>query len=98
MALFAAETCSEKSLYQFPSVGEPDDLAAETNHVQIIVLDALVRRKVFVDQTGADTRDFVGCHTCSDSASTNSYTTIHFPGSDGPRQRNDKIRIVIIRL
>ena len=45
MTLRTAESCGEKSLDQFPGQRVTDNLPSEANHVQIVVLDALVRRE-----------------------------------------------------
>ena len=49
MPLRPAELCGEKSLDQFPGQRVTDNLPSEANQVQIIVLDALVRRETFVN-------------------------------------------------
>jgi len=51
MTLRPAELCGEKSLDQFPGQRVTDNLPSKANHVQIVVLDPLVRREVFVNQT-----------------------------------------------
>ena len=77
MTLRAAETRGEKGLHQLPSERVADDEAAEADQVQIVVLDALVRGKVFMDQAGAHARHFVGGDGGAHAAATNGYAAIH---------------------
>jgi hypothetical protein len=98
MALRAAESRSEKCLHQFPGEGVTDYKPAETDHVQIIVLDALVRRKGFVNQTGADARNLVRNDRRPDATPADGHAPRYFSTRDGARQRHDKVRIVIVRL
>ena len=53
MPLRAAEARGEEGLDQFPGKRGTDDEAPETDHVQIVVLHALMRRERLVDQAGA---------------------------------------------
>ena len=73
-----------------------DHKASEADHIQIVVLDALTRRKGLMNQAGPNPRHFVRGDRCSDTASTDGYATIHFSTSDGTGQRYDKIGIVIV--
>ncbi len=59
MPFHAAESRVEKCLNQFPSEGVADYEAPEANQVQIVVLDALMRRKSFVNQARPNPRHFV---------------------------------------
>jgi hypothetical protein len=49
MPLSVAESCGEKWFDQFPGERMADHEATEEDHVQIVVLDALVCREVLVD-------------------------------------------------
>ncbi len=98
MALFAAKACRKESLNQFPCIGDADNLAAETDDIQVIVLNALVRGKRFMNQAGANSNDLIGRHVGADPAAANGDAAVHIPGSDRPGQRNHEIRIVIVRL
>ena len=60
MSFGAAEARREKSLNQFPGSRVADDQAAEADHVQVVVLDALVRGKRLMNQARANTRHLVG--------------------------------------
>ena len=50
MAICTAESGCEKCLQQFPSERTTHNTAPEADQVQIVVLDALVRRKGIMDQ------------------------------------------------
>jgi hypothetical protein len=98
MAILPTEGRREKSLDQFPRFSTADDLAAETDQVKIVILDALVRRKCFVNETRANAREFVSRHAGPYSAATNRNAAIHLSGGNSAGQRKHKIRIVIVRL
>ena len=95
-ALRADEPRGEKCLHQFPGEGMTDHEAAKTDQVQIVVLDALMRRKVFVNQAGPNPRHFVRADRCTNPAATNAHTAFHRPGGNRAGQRHDEIRIVIV--
>lgn len=98
MPLRAAETRGEKGLHQFPSESVTDDESAEADQVEIVILDALVRGKSFVNQTRADAGNFVRGDRCSNSAATDGHATLHVSVGNRTGQRHDKIRIIIFRL
>ena len=98
MTLSVAESRGEKCLNQFPGERMANHEAAEANHVHVVVLDALVCGKCFMDQARPDARHFVRDDRCPDTASTNGHAAIHLPASDCPGQRHDKIRIIIAAL
>ena len=98
MALGAAEARREKGLNQLPGGRVADDEAAEADHVQVVVLDALVRGKRFMDQARADARHLVGGDRSAHAAAANGDAAIHRAGGNRAGQWHDKIRIVIVRL
>ena len=72
--------------------------APEADHVQIVVLNALMRRKGFMNQAGANSRHFVRNDRCPNAASTDCQAAIHVSVGNGAGQRHDKIRIIIVHL
>jgi hypothetical protein len=96
--LFTAEARGEKSLQQFPRIGEADDLTPETDQVQIIILDPLMRGERLMYQAGTDSWNLVGSNTGPNTAAADGDTTVHFPGRNRPSLRNDKIRVVVVGL
>jgi hypothetical protein len=74
----------------------PDYEAPETEHVQIVVLDTLMRRKGFMNQAGPHPRHFVRDNRCPDTTSTDGHAAIHLPASDGAGQGNNLVRIIIV--
>jgi hypothetical protein len=72
----------------------PHDEAAKAHHIQIVVLDALVRRKAFVDQAGTNSHDFVRRDGRTDPAATDTHPPIHVSRGNGVGQRHNEIRII----
>ncbi len=83
MTLRSAESCDKKCLNQFPSQGVTDHEAAETDQIEIVVLNTLVRGKRLVNQTRADAGNFVRDDRCSNSASTDGDAALHISASNG---------------
>lgn len=98
MPLRAAETRGDKGLHQFPSESVTDHESAEADQVEIVILDALVRGKSFVNQTRADAGNFVGDYASTNPAATDGHAPIHGSAGNRTGQRHDKIRIIIFRL
>ena len=98
MAFRAAEARRKKGLHQLPGERVTDNETAEADNVEIVVLDALVCGKCFMDQACAGTRHLVRGHTRPNAASAYGDASAHFAARDGARQRNHEIRVVIIRL
>ena len=73
-----------------------DHEAAKTDQVQIVILDNLMRRKVFVNQAGPDPRYFVCADCRPDTTAADSNAAFHRPGGNRAGQRHDEIRIVIV--
>jgi hypothetical protein len=73
-----------------------NDKAPKADYVQIVILDALVRRERFMNQAGPDARHFIRGDRCSDTAPAGGYSTFQVSASHRLGERNDKIRVVII--
>src|ERR1039457_3990639 len=73
MTLRAAESRGEKCLNQFPSECVTDYQAPEADHVQIVVLDALVSRKGLMNQAGPNPCHFVRDDRCPNTTSTDGH-------------------------
>jgi hypothetical protein len=98
MTLRATESRGEKCLDQFPSEGVTDYEAPKADHVQIVILDALVRRKGFMNQAGPNSLHFVRDDRCANTASTDGDAALYLSSSYGAGQRYDKIRIIVVHL
>ncbi len=98
MTLRAAESRGEKCLNQFPGQRVTDNLPSEADHVQIVVLDALVRREIFMNQAGPNPRHFVRADRCPNTASTDGHAALHLSAGHRAGQRHDKIRIIIVQI
>ena len=59
VTLGLAEFSGQKSLHKVPGHHGPHDPATQTNNVHMIILDSLPSREVIVDQSSADSRNFV---------------------------------------
>jgi len=98
MALRAAEARREEGLDDLQRNRVADDEAAEADHVQVVVLDALVRGERFMNEARANARHLICGNASSHSAAANGHTPIHFATRHGTRQTHDKIGIVIVGL
>ena len=74
MALRADESRGEKCLHQFPGEGVTDHETAETDQVQIVVLDALMRQKIVINQAGTNPRHLICADRCADTAATDAHS------------------------
>jgi hypothetical protein len=88
----------EEGLNQLPRGRVADDEAAEADDIEVVVLDALVRGKCFMDQARAGARHLIGGHTRPNAAAAHGHAPVHFAARDGASQRNNEIRVVILRL
>src|SRR5271154_1345391 len=86
----------QKCLNQIPRQFRTFDASAQTNDIEIVVLNALLRRKMVLNQTCADSFDFVRANRSTDATAANRDATIHFACRHRPRQWNNEIRIVIV--
>ena len=96
MSLDVHETCSQECADQFPSKCMTYHKAAQANHIQIVVLDPLVRGERFVDQASPPTRHLVGDNTGTHTTAADGHPAVPAPPGDGPGQGQDNIRIIII--
>jgi hypothetical protein len=95
VAFGVAELSREKSFDKVPGHHGPHDPAAKTDNVHVIVLDALPSREVIIDQSGVNSRNFVGANGSTDSTPANSNPALNRARHHCPRQRNDEIRVVV---
>ena len=73
---------------------DTDDARTETQHVQIVVLDALPGRKRVVTERGARPRHLVGRHRCTDPAATDEHAAFRPALDDRRGDGAREIRIV----
>ena len=97
MALSATESGGEKAADQFPGERLADHEAAQAEHVQIVVLNPLVRGEGVVDQACPDARNLVGGNAGTDATPADGQAAINFSPGHSAGQGHDKIRIVIVR-
>src|SRR4029079_12218447 len=97
VSIGVGEFGGEKSLDQIPCEFRSFDASAQTDDVEVVVLDALLRRKMILNQTSADAFNFVRANRCADTAAANCHATIHRFSSHCMPKWNDKIGIIILR-
>ena len=96
MAFGATELGGEKCLYQFPGKGMSHDESPKTHHIQIVVLDALMRREAFMDQAGTNSNNFVCRDRRPDTTSTDAYPSIDVSRGNRVGERHNEIRIIVV--
>ena len=92
------ELGGEKRLHEIPGDGGPDRSSAHAQDVEVIVLDALLRGEVIVDERRADAGDLVGADRRANAAAADRHAALHLSGDDGLRERNDEVGIVVVRI
>jgi hypothetical protein len=98
MPLRAAKSGGQKYLNQLPSKRMADHKATKADHVQIIVLDALVRRKALMNQAGSNSRHFIRGDRCANTTPADGNTALDVSAAHRTGQRHDKIWIIIVHL
>ena len=93
--LYAA---AEIRLDEIPGDFGSDRPAAHAEHVHVVILHALLRREVVVDERGADARDLVGADRRADAASADGHAAFDRPRHDGAGERDHEVRIVVVRV
>ena len=90
MPVGLTELGGEERLDEIPGDSRPDRPSADTQDVEVIVLDALLRGKVVVDEGGADTGDFVGADRRAHTAAADRHAALHPSGNHCLGERNDE--------
>ena len=95
MPLGAAESGGQKRLYELERETVADHPSAQTEHVHVVVFDALPSREHVMDQPGADTGNLVDCYAGADAAATERHTTLDLARGERSGQGDDEIGIVV---
>jgi hypothetical protein len=66
----------QEGLDKIPRRFRSYDAAPEANHVHVVILNTLLRRKVVEDQAGSHAWDFVSAYGCTHAASANGDSTL----------------------
>ena len=98
MPIGLAELGAEKRLDGIPGHRGPDRPSAHTEDVEVIVLDALLRREMIVDERRTNARDLVGTHRRAHAATANRHAAFDLSRNDGLRKRHDEVGIVVGRI
>ena len=86
----------EKSLDEVPGDGRPDRPSAHAEDVEVIVLDALLRGEVVVDERRVDAGDLVGADRRANAAAADRHAALYVSRDDGLRERHDEVGIVVV--
>src|SRR5262245_50591837 len=89
---------SEIGLDQIPRDLGAHRAAAHAEDVHVVVLDALPRREVIVNERGPNAPHLVRTDRSPDSAPADRHTAIDRPRRDRSRERRDGVRIVVARI
>ena len=92
------ELGGEERLHEIPGDGRPDGPSAHAQDVEVIVLDALLRGKVVVDEGSADTGDFVGADRRAHTAAADGHAAFYLSGNHGLGERHDEVGIVVLPI
>jgi hypothetical protein len=86
----------QKRLDEVPGHRRPDCPATHAENIHVIVLDPLPSREMIMDQRGTDAGDLVGADGCADAATADRDAAFDPPCRYSPRERRDKVRIVVV--
>lgn len=95
MALGLTELGSQKRLDEVPGREGPNDPSPNAENVHVIVFHALPSREVIVHERGTDASDLVGTDRRANAAAAHRDTALDLSPGDGPRERDDEVRIVV---
>ena len=97
-SLGAAEFRLKKCFDQFPGERMANHKTAKADYVHIVVLNPLMSRKSFMNQTRTYTCYFVRGNARPHATAANGYAASHLAAGNCTSQRYNKIRIIVIRL
>src|SRR5262249_28418034 len=92
------ELGAEEGLHEVPGHAGPSRAAADADDVHVVVLDALRRGEMVMDQPGPDARNLVRADGGPDTAATDGHTALDRACRDRLAERDDEVRIVIVRV
>ena len=98
MPLGLAELGGEERLDEIPGDGGSDRPSAHAEDVEVIVLDALLRGEMVVDERRADAGDLVGADRRADAAAADRHAALHASRNHGLGERHDEVGIVVVRI
>src|SRR4029077_15874292 len=94
--LSLTELGGQKCLYEIPGHCRSNGSSAHAKDVHVVVLDALPRREMIVDQGCTNARNLVCADRSAYAAATDCAPAIHFPPYPSPGQWNDEVGIVVV--
>src|SRR4029450_9321409 len=96
MSRVLTELGGQEGIDQVPGDARAHRAAAHTEDVHVIVLDALLRREVVVDEPGPGARDLVRADRRAHAAAAHGHASMDCPRGDGLGQRYDEVGIVVL--
>src|SRR5271166_846391 len=96
--LCLAKLRCEKRLHEIPRHLGSYGAATQAEDVHVIVLNALPRREMVVDERGADAPDFVGAHGRTNAAAADRDAAFHFARGHRLREGHHVAGIVVFRV
>src|SRR5262245_7259786 len=91
------ELGGQEGLHEIPGHTLPCRAATDADDVHVVVFDTLRRRKMIMDQPGPDTGNLVRADRGPHTAAADGNTTLDRSCRYGLSERNDEIRIVVVR-
>ncbi len=70
MALFVCEPRFQECPHNLQRGSRTDNAGPETEHIHVVMFNALMTRVCIVRDACPDTFDLIRCHTCADSTAT----------------------------
>jgi len=98
MARFLTILGLEECLHQIPCHAGAYCPTSHAEDIHMIILDALLRGEMVMDQAGMDSFDLVGTDRSTNSASTDRDATLHLAVHHGTGQGNDIVGIIIVMV
>ena len=95
VAWSAAEASDQKGLDQFPGKRRTDHFSAQTKHIHVVILYALMSRENIMDQPGTHAGDFIRGDGSPHTAAAKGHSAVHFARCYGPGKGNDEVGVVI---
>ena len=92
-----AELGGQEGLHEVPGHARPRRAATDADDVHVVVLDALRRGEMVMDQPRPDTRNLVRADRGPHTAAADRHAALHRACRYGLSERDDEVRIVVIR-
>src|SRR5579884_2760912 len=95
MALGLAELRGQIRFHQLPCDFRSDRAAAHAQDIHVVVFHSLTRRKVILNEAGANTRNLIGADLGADTAAADGDAALHLAGRNRASEGDDEIGVVV---